>query len=212
LSRNELEMVEAAGVELDRFSRTGLIRRIPAKLDPLKPLDSLKCSRAGTKQVQEIARARHIVSLCPLLRSHSFRTRRPHYCGRGLALVRGRCKMARPAGMSSRRARWPGGAAARRSSHSRTMTCISSRSAASSRSLASRACSRSPMSARTPRQGGAPCSRWLRADPSSFSEDPRQLSGPCRRTRASPHLRDRCLLRTGRARWSANADKVSRLT
>jgi hypothetical protein len=57
--------MEAAGVELDRFSKTGLIRRIPAKLDPLKPLDPLKCTRAGTKQGQQIARARRIVSLCP---------------------------------------------------------------------------------------------------------------------------------------------------
>jgi hypothetical protein len=48
-------MVEAAGVELDRNRKTGLIRRIPAKLDPLKPLDPLKCSRAGTRQVQQIA-------------------------------------------------------------------------------------------------------------------------------------------------------------
>jgi hypothetical protein len=50
------KVVEAAGVELGRFSETGLIRRIPAKLDPLKPPDPLKCSRAGTKQVQQIAR------------------------------------------------------------------------------------------------------------------------------------------------------------
>jgi|SRR5579864_9430848 len=47
--------MEAAGVELDTFSKTGLIRRIPAKLDPLKPPEPLKCSRAGTKQVQQIA-------------------------------------------------------------------------------------------------------------------------------------------------------------
>jgi hypothetical protein len=44
------KVVEAAGVELDRFSKTGLIRRVLAKLDPLK------CLRAGTKQVQQITR------------------------------------------------------------------------------------------------------------------------------------------------------------
>jgi hypothetical protein len=44
--------MDAAGVELDRFSKTGLIRRIPAELDPLEPPDPLKCPRAGTKQVQ----------------------------------------------------------------------------------------------------------------------------------------------------------------
>jgi hypothetical protein len=45
-------MVEAAGVELDRNWKPGLIPKIPAELEwP----ESLKCFRAGTKQVQQIA-------------------------------------------------------------------------------------------------------------------------------------------------------------
>src|ERR1700733_4579252 len=42
--------VEAAGVELDRFSKTGRIRSVPLELDPLTPPDPFKCSRAGTTQ------------------------------------------------------------------------------------------------------------------------------------------------------------------
>jgi hypothetical protein len=45
-------MVEAAGVELDANSETGLIRRISAEIELLKSPESLNCSRAGTKQVQ----------------------------------------------------------------------------------------------------------------------------------------------------------------
>jgi hypothetical protein len=47
-----VKMVEAAGVELDGFSKTGLILAIAAERESLEPPEPLKCPRAGTKQVQ----------------------------------------------------------------------------------------------------------------------------------------------------------------
>ena len=44
-------MVEAAGVELDGRSRTGLISRIPREYKTLKSLNPLKSLGASTKQV-----------------------------------------------------------------------------------------------------------------------------------------------------------------